>query len=247
MTDDLRRFLGSMAVAAMCCSAVSGTTELNVSVRDIISDSNTVDVHAGGTVEYKVDGWLTGDPNGGLALVLLDLSFDGGDLPQADTPTEDPMKNFANEDPDHLGITNPAGYGGTVINGDLIQMCGAQNTINNVEENAPFPLGSVITGVAQSEVTLVTGSVDIPDDLTPGAYQLSLSNLAASVIREGETGDPFWATELAGTGTIASLTVKPWAWPCLPRVRWLSLGAGWPNRCERPNPHSMVSNRSRST
>jgi len=187
-------------------------SNLGVSVES--EGSNSVIVAPGATVRYEVVGILSDDANEGLALVGFDLDFDGRDLTQADSPTgmptgtcENPMINFTIP----WGITNPAGYGGTVIGGDLIQVGGAQNTIKNTVDNAPFPIGEVLTGVAQpggcGPALLVTGRLTAP--AVDGTYTLALENLFANVIREGETGaGPFWATEAAGVGTITNLTIK---------------------------------------
>ncbi|MBI1825792.1 MAG: hypothetical protein HYR83_05345, partial [Planctomycetes bacterium] len=98
---------------------------------------------------------------------------------------------------------------------------GGQNTIINTADNAPFPIGTaalgtpggVLTGVAKpgscptatGELALATGSLTAPS--TPGDYTLQLSDLFANVIKAGQTGTPFWATEAAGAGTITNLTI----------------------------------------
>ncbi len=174
--------------------------------------SNSISVARGAEVRYQVVGLLSDDANEGLALVGFNLMFDGGDLIPADEPfgdptlgCENPMINFAKP----WGITNPAGYGGTVIDGNLIQVGGGQNTINNTPENADFPIGQVMTGVAQPSgcgpAVLVTGTVTAP--LTEGVYTLAIMELFANVIVPGETGEVFWATTPAGVGTVTNLWV----------------------------------------
>lgn len=198
MRYEKSRFAGVVAAVGFAAASVYGT-DLNVSVRS--EGSNTVTVAPGAIVVYEVSGTLGDSLNKGLALVLFDLSFSAGDLTPGDTPLAPPMNNFAL----NLGITNPAGFGGTVINGDLIQVCGAQNTINNTAANAEFPVGTVIVDLAQSELVLITGSLTV--SVTPGDYTLALTNLASTVIKAGEDGMPFWATETAGVGTIDNLTI----------------------------------------
>jgi len=203
--------------------ATPGTSDLYVSVQS--NGLSSVVVLPGSVVNYEVVGILSNDSNEGLALVGFDLDFDGGDLSPADSPTgvptedcddpinypspccDNPMINFTQP----WGVTNPAGFGGTVINGDLIQIGGAQNTINNTPDQAPFPMGPVLTGVAQPSVcgfaVLVTGSLSAPQVV--GIYTLQLENLFANVIQEGETDDgTSWATEAAGVGEISSLTIE---------------------------------------
>lgn len=184
----------------------------NLSVSVESEGSNSVVVAPGAAVQYEVIGILSDDLNEGLALIGFDLDFDGGDLMQADTPTGDP--NSGCENPmihftEPWGITNPAGYGGTIIGGDLIQVGGGQNTVLNT--TPPILIGEVLTGVAQpggcGPAVLVTGTLTAP--AVGGTYTLALENLFANVIRDGETDDgTFWATEAAGVGTITNLTIE---------------------------------------
>ncbi|GMU35987.1 MAG: hypothetical protein KJ057_00825 [Phycisphaerae bacterium] len=190
-----------MMTAAFCLIAGSaGATDLNVSATDL-SGNSSITVQPGATVNYKVTGALSDTLNEGLALFGLDLDFEGGALAQADTPTQNPMLNFTR----NAGITNPDGYGGTIINGDLVQVGGGQNTIKNFAENADFPIGTVITNVAHTAQVLVTGSLTAPNK--PGTYRLLIKNVFANVIKDGETGNPFWATEAAGVGNVSHLTI----------------------------------------
>lgn len=191
-----------VALAIAASAAPASATNLNVVVRSGGQSAITVDV--GATVNYEITGELSDALNEGLALFLLDVSFSGGPLAAADTPTDPPMSNFVRPE----GITNPDGYGGTVIDGVLVQLGGAQNTIKNNLKNAAFPIGTVITGVASpgNPVVLATGSFTAPG--TAGEYTLSVTSIAASVIREGEDGTgSFWAVDLAGAGAITNLTV----------------------------------------
>jgi hypothetical protein len=163
--------------------------------------NTTITVVPGEVVDYEIVGELTDNLNEGLAFFRFDLSFDGGALEQADDPTAAPMTAFDRP----AGVTNPAGFGGTEIGGDLVQVGGLMNTINNFF--APYPNGSVITGVAKpgfAEV-LVRGSLTAPDQV--GTYTLSISEIDANVVRQGETGFPFWAVEQAQAGTVTNLTV----------------------------------------
>lgn len=177
--------------------------------------AGTVTVAPSASVPYEVRGVLSDSASQGLALVGFDLDFTGGDLAQASTPAgaiscSNPMPNFVIPQ----GITNPAGFGGTVIGGNLIQVGGGQNTINNTADNAPFPIGTVVPNVAKpgscpagtGEIILASGTLTAP--AAAGDYQLNLSNLFANVIKTGETGVPFWATEAAGAGTIGNLIIR---------------------------------------
>ncbi|MCP4544089.1 MAG: C-type lectin domain-containing protein, partial [Chloroflexi bacterium] len=159
---------------------------------------NSVTVTPGMTVSYDVRGQLDDINNEGLAGFALDLSFDGGDLTQADAASGS-FVNFAAP----LGYNNPDGFGGTVIGGDLVQVGGAQNTINYTGGDGPT--GSVITDLAHSEEVMVTGTLTAPT--TSGVYTLSLSNLVATTINDGETGSPVWRCEPTTAGSIGDLTI----------------------------------------
>jgi hypothetical protein len=187
-----------------------GTTSLNFQLES--GGSNAVVVAPGQLVPYQVVGTLSDDNNQGLALVGFDLDFDGDDLSQADNPTGDPDSGCENpmiHFTEPWGITNPAGFGGTIINGDLIQIGGAQNTINNTQDNAPFPIGSVLLGVAAPSgcgpAVLVTGTLTAP--MVPGAYSLALENPFANIIILDTTGVPIWQTQAASIGTISHLAI----------------------------------------
>lgn len=208
----------TLAMALAFTGAVSAA-DLDISVES--GGSNSVTVGQGETVDWEIVGVLSDDLNEGLALFGLDLSFDGGDLDPTlvNVPTMAPMNAFVAPE----GINNPSpvidpmvtcppncGYAGTLQSGDLIQIGGGQNTINNNIGNAPFPIGGVITGVAATTApqVLVSGSLIAP--MADGTYTLSVSNLFANVIREGEDGMPpqnFFKTEAANAGSIANLTI----------------------------------------
>ena len=199
-----------LALALMFGASVAFGADLNVAVQT----SATMPVLPGAVVTYQVVGELSSNTdNEGLALVGFTLSFDGGDLSPADVPTTIPMNNFVVDDFDACtncaGINNPQGYGGTVIGGDLVQVGGGQNTIMNdgVGGHPDFPTGAVIEQVAWlgSPQVLVEGSLTAP--MTEGTYNLTLTDLFANVIKDGETGTPFWATEAAGVGTVTNLQI----------------------------------------
>jgi hypothetical protein len=193
-----RRILAACAVLTVAGTVAA--TDLNIDIRS--GGLNVVDVAPGATVAYTITGTLSDSASLGLAMFAIDLSYSGGSLSQAATPATNPMKNFAPP----LGMSNPAGYGGTLVNGVLRQLGGAQNTINNAV--APVPTGTVITNVAQpgSPVVLAQGVVVAPS--LPGTYTLTSQNLFANVIRQGETGDPFWHVDACGQGTNGGLTIR---------------------------------------
>ena len=215
--------------SAILLAPLASATDINVSVE--VAGSNSATVSPGETVTYSVVAELSDAANEGLAFFTFDLSFEGGALSAADSPTTNPMLNFDRP----LGMTNPSGFGGTPVAGDLVQIGGAQNTWNNIF--APVPTGAVFTNVASpgTPVVLATGSVTAP--LKVGDFELSVENLAANVIRQGEVGFPFWAVDAAGVGNVDNLTITVDALqtdvPTLsvtnPGTQTLTIDAGVPN------------------
>lgn len=188
------------SIMSMAVAGSAAATDLNLTIQS--HALNHIVVGPGTPVGYVVRGELSDGASLGLAMFTFDLSWGGGALGIADTPTSDPMKRFTNPE----GVTNPAGYGGTQKNGRLFQLGGAQNTINNTL--APVPNGAVLTNVAQpgSPVVLATGQ--FTTSYRCGTYSLAATNLFANVIRQGETGTPFWHVDPAGAGTIQDLVVE---------------------------------------
>jgi hypothetical protein len=194
--------LKPVAYAAGFLLAAAGpalATNLNLSVQS--GGSNTVTVLPGANVPYSVVGVLSDAASDGLAAFSIDLSFSGGPLPAADAPSGPPMVSFDRP----AGLTNPAGFGGTVVAGVLVQVGGAQNTIRNIF--APYPNGNVVTGVAQpgQALALVTGHLTAP--AAAGSYMLAPSNVVANAIQPGQNGTPFWRVDKALPGTITPLRV----------------------------------------
>ncbi|MFT5476208.1 MAG: hypothetical protein ACI8Y8_001543, partial [Planctomycetota bacterium] len=186
-------------LTAIVLGAPALASDLNLSITS--AGTNSIMVGPGEAVSYDVTGELSDAMNEGLALFLCDLNFSGGALPQAGAPGSDPMLRFASP----IGLNNPAGFGGTLVSGALVQVGGAQNTI--LSTFAPQPSGAVVTGVAQlgAPEVLVSGVLTAPT--TPGVYTLSVSNVVANMIRQGETGTPFWAVEPACEGTLVDLDI----------------------------------------
>jgi CxxC motif-containing protein (DUF1111 family) len=187
------------AFAVLGLVSVAHATDLNLDIQ--AGGSNTISVGPGQVVSYTVSGVLSDGASQGLAMFSFDLEFSGGALPPAQTPTTDPIARFVTP----MGFSNPSGFGGTPLDGVLRQVGGAQNTIQNTL--ATIPIGAVLTNVAQpnAPVVLARGVLSAPN--VPGNYTLSASGLFANVIRQGETGTPFWRVDPCGAGSQHSLTL----------------------------------------
>jgi len=208
-----------IAAALLFFTPAALASDLDLSVES--SGSNTVSVAPCSPVFYSIVGELSDGANGGLASFCFDLILPDGSLVAPAPPPLFPMDNFAPP----KGLSNPAGYGGTLVGGDLIQVGGAQNTINNSFLSTVLT-GSVIPGVAQPPfpVTLVAGALISPSK--PGTYTLSISNVSANVIRQGglAPGLPFVPVDEASAGTVTSLTINVTAFDSSPAT--VSVGSG---------------------
>jgi hypothetical protein len=193
-----RRLLSAGLLLALFAPAALAS-DLNLNVTS--GGQSTVMVAPGASVSWAVTGELSDGNNQGVAMFSFNMAFNGGALSPAVTPGLQPMLNFTMP----LGVTNPAGFGGTSVGGGLLQVGGAQNTIVNVF--APFPTGNVITGVAAqgSPQQLASGTLAAP--MQVGTYTLSLSSVMANAVRTGSTGSPNWAVDACGVGSVGNLQV----------------------------------------
>ncbi len=220
----MKKMLAVLVAGLIASPALAST--LNLNVKSSTNNTNAVTVAPNAAVAFKVEGVLNDNLNEGLALVGFDLHLTGAGgsgttplpanavvAPTGTVSCANPMRAFVKPE----GITNPAGYGGTLIAGDLVQVGGGQNTIKNSVDNpacapncAPFPIGTPILGVAQPAVcgtaVVATGSFNAP--ATPGVYTLQVLNGFANVIKDGEVlANAFLATEAAGVNVTGSLAV----------------------------------------
>ncbi|UCC30030.1 MAG: hypothetical protein JSU86_17755 [Phycisphaerales bacterium] len=194
--------IASFGLGSLTASATD--LDLFLTWNDVMDEITVV---PGAVISYEVSAILSDDLNLGLAGFSFDLEFDSGDLSQAlPGPHMGPFVGPA-------GFNNTAGFGGMTDalgrEGDLVQVGGAQNTINNVESIAPMPIGFVTTGLCKppTKCVLATGTLTVPE--TPGEYTLSIpaGSVFANVIKADETGDPFWATEAVGLGSSSHLSL----------------------------------------
>ncbi len=199
---DLRDFLVMQAAftgdADPPPRAPAPPTLVNLTARS--AGQTAVSVAPGANVPFEIVVELGGQPSDGLAGVTFDLVFDGGALSPLGAPATPSFNGFASPS----GLSNPAGFGGTPVAGELLQVGGAQNTIRNVF--APKPSGAVIEQLGNAgPVAVVSGSLTAPS--APGTYFLRIREPAATVILLGETGVPFWRAEAAQPGVVTHLRV----------------------------------------
>jgi hypothetical protein len=178
------RFLG-LALVATGSTALA--TDLNVVVHS--GGQSQLTAKPGAVVPYAVTLELGDASTDGLAGFTFDLAFDGGALGAAVAPASGPTMSFRSPQ----GFSNPNGFAGTLINGELIQVGGAQNTLLNAF--APQPIGAVTIGVAQpgSSVLVISGTVQVPTEA--GTFTLSARDVLANGIVAGQTPSSFYKVE----------------------------------------------------
>jgi len=220
----MNRARTSLVAMMLGISSPCWATALDLTVEALGCYSSSVTVGPSCEVPYRVVGILNDGDSGGLAMVVFDLDFDGGDLSQANTPAAPPMASFAPP----AGISNSGGYGGSSIGGKLVQVGGSQNVIGHgqwsceTDEDCPapsvcsnsicsgltgLPAGAVVLDVAQPEApaVIVTGTLTAP--AVPGTYTLHLTNSAGNVFEKGVDGRPYWWNEGVAIGVVTELTI----------------------------------------
>jgi hypothetical protein len=127
----------------------------------VVGDGDAASVAGGAAVNVFIQGRIQGATDDGLALWGANLSDAGAGGFDVTGATLDSPGGDIDQFKKNLGLTNPAGYGGTAIGGNLIQIGGGQNTIGNSGPTL-FPVGTVATDVANGAgwVTLATGTID---------------------------------------------------------------------------------------
>ena len=201
--ETMKRLFGLALVVAAGGSVVSAT---DLNLRAVSGGSNSIVVAPGAEVSYEILGLLSSDTdNQGLALFGYDVGFSGGPIDALScTPT---VASFVIPE----GINNPAGCGGTLNvpakEGMAVQVGGAQNTINNVDTNAAFPIGVVVLNIGHTEDILSTGTLTAPS--VEGVYTLSISDGFANVISATQPGGiDFMVVEEVLNVTTEVLTIE---------------------------------------
>jgi len=205
--------------------SVAHATDLDLRVEAVGCYSSDITIGPTCETRYRVVGELTDAATDGLSMVLFDLEFDGGSLSPADIPSELPMSSFSPP----AGLTNPAGYGGTLVGGNLVQVGGSQNVVGHgqwpceEDEECPadatcvdeictaidgLPLGTVVLGAAQPGASTFLAEGPLTAPAAPGSYLLQLTNPVANAIEKGAEGRPYWWNEPVEIGTVEGLAIS---------------------------------------
>jgi len=202
-----RNVFAILAVMALIATPAMGA-DLNVSIEQTSCRTEEFPLD----LEFDIIGELSESAlNEGLAAVGFDLSLGLNGAPVdintytiAVTPGAG-MAAFVKD----IGLTNPAGYGGTAVGLKLVQIGGAQDTINNAGSVATFPTGPVVEQVGWAPVVLATVAITLNVDPDPDQnYTFTVDQVFGNVIQDDEVA-PVYKVEALGNdaGAVAATTV----------------------------------------
>ena len=183
-----------VALAVVCCAGVTMAADVSLRVTCV-----TTEVDPDGTAEFIIEGNVSTGDNQGLALFGVDVTVTGPMAidHSADITIDASTGGIATYFVTPGGLTNPApgGFGGTPTgtNDSLMQVGGAQNTINNPGPTPPAPTAwPIATAVAQgSWTTLAEGSISL-SGATEGDYTITLSDAFANVLVTLHSTPDYW-------------------------------------------------------
>ncbi len=204
----MKKFTALAVALAMVSTASAATFTASIMLPDgNETPSNTpLAIHVHGVLDTAAD-------NDGLVFVSVDLvATPQGGAPAVNlgtavmwgAPADLSMDNFVRP----LGYD--ANYGGTPVGDNILQAGGAQNTIGNDPLAPPglgFPSAEFITfGVGHTNQLILEGTITFPAE---GSYTLSLENVLANVLADGQTPSSFaiYAVEAATGAADAAVNV----------------------------------------
>ena len=182
----------SLAVALLLVAEVSADTFTAVIV---LPEGNRVT--PGEPLPVEVHGVLTsnGPGNDGLVFFSVDFALSGpqmvklGEVLLLSPPADGSMDHFVRP----LGFD--ANYGGTALGDSLVQAGGTQNTLGNNPDAEPYlesPAAEfIVFNMAYTQQVLLEGSLTLPPEADCGSYTLTLQNLRANVLSDGQRLESF--------------------------------------------------------
>jgi len=188
----------AMAAGALAASglAVTPSPSDNLVVVKLDSDQNGQTVAPGQQVGWSLRVQVIRGGNLGLALISIDLAPDESNPEPLDLEPgligSEAMAVFDRP----LGFANPAddpwgsAYGGTPVDGRLVQIGGAQNVFGVAPEclgpDRDVCMGqnvNVVTGVGQNAGGVIVATGFVSAGTTPGNYRLRVGSVLANVVR----------------------------------------------------------------
>jgi hypothetical protein len=196
-------------VMAACAVLVTGVAAnaADVALNLVDTAGNSSSTAAPGSLTLEVKGTVTPTAGeGGLALFGFDLEAPAG-IPLASDQATTTLATFVKDE----GLTNPAGFGGTLSGNVLLQIGGGQNTIGYAGTTPSYPTGTVDPSVALTETVLASIVLDT-SGLADGVYTIQISNEFANVIDPASqpSAPPYTvsAATMTGGSPIYTLTIQ---------------------------------------
>ncbi len=202
-----RLSLTAIGVFVMLLGSAQAATSIDITIVDVTECAGFAGYDYYHT--FEIHGELTGDASAGLAGFSLDLRATLGGVPYELTeavvqpPSDNSMDWFALSP----GVTNVAGYGGTLIAGKLVQIGGAQDTTGRSGQTSPVPVAlNVAVGAPQVLARVTVELTQAP--ATGETYDFIVENFRGNVINPSQTGPIYAVTamEPPSAATTASWT-----------------------------------------
>jgi hypothetical protein len=173
----MKRVLCVAAGVALVAAAGASAQNLDFAITTDLAGDAVV----GEEFAYTISGVLT-DGELGLALWGATVMFSTNGSPttvggQMSVPAG--MESFDKNE----GLTNPAGYGGTVSGNALLQVGGGQNTIGNTTATAPYPIGTVSEDIQSHD--LATGTYTPTADQDGDTLRITVTDCFANRLDTG--------------------------------------------------------------
>lgn len=191
----------STACAIMSSAAAGNNPDSILQLNVTSQGQSDVLAEPGMIVPFEISARLTSTTdNGGLAGLVFDLHYEGGDMPPLIPPVGGAMAPFI---PPNGFSEGPLGFGGTPFEHGLRHIGGGQNTMGHSSE---YPSGDVIPGIAHTEVVVAQGFLVAPAE--NGMYEVSIQDPLATVLDAGQgSGQPSWTCRLMKSVFAESLRV----------------------------------------
>ncbi len=193
-----------MAACAVLVTGVANAGDVALSL--VNSAGASTDTVTAGTATYTLEVRALVTPTAGEGgLALFGFDFDGP-VTLASNQFTTALTSFVKNE----GLTNPAGFGGTLSGSTLLQVGGGQNTIGYTGTSPAYPTGTVVAGIGLTEATIATIVLDT-SALAAGDHVFQISNGFANLIEPASqpSAPPYTvsaANMLAGSPTF-TLTI----------------------------------------
>ncbi len=187
----------NLTVAVVAIANLAAGTAATTLTLELVPTSGTT-VPPNGMVSYKITGVVPNDGNLGLAAFGVDV-ITTSPIQQSQAKPDTAIKQYFTK---LGGFTNPSGFGGIPVGGNLLQIGGSQNTVGNdgIAPHPRYPAGTVHTNVAVGTPTiLATGTVKLPAAAETYTVSLGTNPFGAVLVSVIGGTPPVYATQKTQT------------------------------------------------